>query len=317
MPLDPQVSAFYARKKAAERGSARPMTVGDMRQQADAVFHDKIQRTDIFFTQEQPIPTPEGTIPVRLYRPGEKDRLPILLYLHGGGFIMHNLASHDSLCRVLAKEGGCLVISAGYRLAPEFPYPAAVNDAYAALQWAFRNAALLGGDPGKLYIGGDSAGANLSAAVCLMARDRKGPAIQGQLLFYGTFGCIPPEESESVRLFGGGDYVLPAPMLRLCERLYTPPSLDPQDPYRYPGKAPDLSGLPPAFLVTAEYDPLRDDGEAFARRLLDAGNSVTKIRAPGMMHGFLLYWYEFDRAREILSRAGSFLHAAEKEDGSV
>ena len=312
MPLDPHVAAFYARKKTLENRGSCPLTIEQMRQQADAAFHDRIERTDIYQTEERRIPTPEGPIPVRLYWPEDRDYLPILLYFHGGGFIMHNLASHDSLCRMLAKKGRCLVVSVGYRLAPEFPYPAAVNDAYAALQWASQNASIIGGDAQYLYVGGDSAGANITAALCLMARDRKGPSIRGQLLFYGTYGCVSTEESESVRLFGGGDYVLPTPMLLLCEGLYTPLGMDHKDPYRYPGKAADLSGLPPAFSVTGEYDPLRDDGETFAQKLSEAGNEVTQIRALGMMHGFLLYWYEFDRAQSILSQAGRFLRAAKE-----
>lgn len=307
MPLDPQVAAFYARKKAAEQKNPGPVTVEQMRKNADATFHDKITRTDIYRTEERWIPTPEGQVPIRLYWPKEQVELPILLYFHGGGFIMHNLASHDSLCRMLAKAGCCLVISVGYRLAPEFPYPAAVNDAYYALCWAFQNASHIGGDANRLYAGGDSAGANLSAALSLMSRDKKGPALQGQLLFYGTYGCISIEDSESVRLFGGGEYVLPKPMLRLCEDLYTPPDTDPMEPYRFPGKASDLTGLPRTLSVTAEFDPLRDDGEAFAKKLENAGNTVTHIRAPGLMHGFLLYWHEFTRAQEILEEAGNFL----------
>lgn len=342
MPLDPQVAAFYARKRQLENQAKcdGPLTVAQMRENADATFNDKITRTDIYRTEERWIPgfgslqatatdsetsvgfseTSTGfcgealavsaktpSIPLRLYWPEEAASLPILLYFHGGGFVIHNLASHDSLCRMLAKAGNCLVISVGYRLAPEHPYPAAVEDAFAALCWIRNQAEEIGGDPRKIYVGGDSAGATISAALSLMARDRGISAIQGQLLFYGSYDCLSLDESESVRLYGNGEYVLPRPMIELFEKLYTPDGTKPDDPYRYPGKARDLFGLPRTFSVTGECDPLRDDGEAFARKLTEAGNEVTELLAPGMMHGFLLYWYEFDRAQEVIAEAGRFI----------
>lgn len=333
MPLDPQVAAFYARKKQNEskKKSTGPLSVEEMRKNADATFHDKITRTDIFRVEERLISRAAADIsqhplsgaaadislrqisgsatdiPLRVYWPGSESSLPILLYFHGGGFVIHNLASHDSLCRMLAKAGNCLVISVGYRLAPEYPYPAAIEDAFDALCWTKIHAEELGGDPQRIYVGGDSAGANISAALSLMDRDRGISSIQGQLLFYGTYGCLSPDESESVRLFGNGEYVLPRPAMDLFESLYTPSGTSPDDPYRYPGKATDLSGLPRTLVVTGEYDPLRDDGEVFAEKLKDAENDVTLLRVPGVMHGFLLYWYEFDRAREVIEEAGNFI----------
>lgn len=304
--LDPEVAAFYAGKNFDYRAA----TVEEMRRNADAAFNDSVERAAIFHTEEQTIPGPGGPLPVRLYQPREGENFPVLLYFHGGGFLMHNLASHDSLCRMLAREGDCLVLSVGYRLAPEHPYPAAVEDACAALEWAAGNIRRFHGNPDCLFAGGDSAGANLSAALALKSRDQQGPPLAGLLLFYGTYGSLSPEESPSVRAFGNGNYVLPRPMLALCEELYTPAGTSPEDPYRYPGRARDLTGLPPVLCVTAEFDPLRDDGEAFGRRLQEAGNSVTALRVPGMMHGFLLYWYRFSRVQGVLRQAGRLIRQA-------
>ncbi len=313
--LDPEVAAFYQGKNFDYRAA----TVEEMRRNADAAFNDSVERAAIFHTEERTIPGPGGPLPVRLYQPREGENFPVLLYFHGGGFLMHNLASHDSLCRMLAREGDCLVLSVGYRLAPESPYPAAVEDACAALEWAAGNIHRFHGNPDCLLAGGDSAGANLSAALALKVRDRTREAsgktgfpaqLAGLLLFYGTYGCLSPEESPSVQAFGNGDYVLPRPMLALCEDLYTPATTAPDDPYRYPGQARDLTGLPPAFCVTAEFDPLRDDGEAFGRRLQEAGNWVIPLRVPGMMHGFLLYWYRFSRVQQVLRQAGRLIRQA-------
>ncbi len=323
--LDPEVAAFYAEKNFDYRAA----TVEEMRRNADAAFNDSVERAAIFRTEEQTIPGPGGPLPVRLYQPREGENFPVLLYFHGGGFLMHNLASHDSLCRMLAREGDCLVLSVGYRLAPEHPYPAAVEDACAALEWAAGNIRRFHGNPDCLFAGGDSAGANLSAALALKVRDRTREAsgkadspaqLTGLLLFYGTYGCLSPEESPSVQAFGNGNYVLPRPMLALCEDLYTPAGTSPEDPYRYPGRARDLAGLPPTLCVTAEFDPLRDDGEAFGRRLQEAGNWVIPLRVPGMMHGFLLYWYRFSRVQRVLRQSGRLIRrcalAQKKTEGS-
>ncbi len=263
--------------------------------------------------------------------------LPLMLYFHGGGFIMHNIASHDSLCRKLALECGCAVVSVGYRLAPEYKYPACMEDGFDVLLWAHHNAAALGCDPGKIILAGDSAGASISAVLSLLIRDLRRtaerlpaggrqnglssgasrqdavpaagsisvgdlPVVGLQILCYGPAGCIPDDESPSVRLFGQGGYVLPRTMLDWCMEQYLPKDADPLDPCLNPGRAADLTGLPPTLCITAECDPLRDDGEAFARRLKDAGNAVTLYRAPGMMHGFLLYWHKFDRALDVIRR---------------
>lgn len=344
MSLDPQVAAFYGSRLKDAPG--RPLSVEQARRDADAVFNDKESwRLPVFSVEDQIVPACIGEpvqqafpVPIRIYTPfgpvasasaADLDLtahgtiikpLPMMLYFHGGGFVMHNIASHDLLCRKLALTCGCLVLSVGYRLAPEHPWPACMEDGWTVLMWAHQHGAGLGGDPRKLILAGDSAGASISAVLSLMVRDRRRhclssikldqtgfppsdqPQIGLQLLCYGPAGCIADDASESVRLFGQGGFVLPRTMMDWCMKQYIPPTADPENPYLNPGREPDLTDLPPTFSITAEYDPLRDDGEAFSRRLAEAGNQSKLYRAPGMMHGFLLYWYRFDRAKEVISR---------------
>jgi acetyl esterase len=252
-----------------------------------------------------------GDLPVRIYIPeGAADaagQVPVILYFHGGGFIMGSIEDHDPLCGKLADASGAIVIAAEYRLAPEYPFPACIEDAVFLAEWARDNAAAYGGDPDRIMAAGDSSGATISAVLALLGRDGKAPVISGLILLYGVFGCISLEESESARLYGQGEYILPADAIRKMMDLYIPAGTDPNDTRLYPGKASDLSGMPPSVIVTAEFDPLRDDGECFARRLKESGCNTELIRMDGMMHGFALYWQRFSRAGEMLDQIGSIV----------
>ena len=239
----------------------------------------------------------------------EGKSLPVILYFHGGGFIMGSIEDHDPLCGKLADECGAIVIAAEYRLAPEHPFPACIEDAVFTAEWAREHAREIGGDPERILAGGDSSGANISAALALLGRDGKAPAISGLILFYGTYGCIGLCESESAGLYGQGDYVLPVNVIDKMMDLYIPEGTDPDDYRLNPGRAEDLSNMPPAVLISGGLDPLRDDGEEFARRLEEAGNKVWSIRAEGMMHGFILYWQRFSRAKELLERTGKIVRS--------
>ena len=233
--------------------------------------------------------------------------LPMILYFHGGGFIMGSIEDHDPLCGKLADECGAVVVAPEYRLAPEHPFPACIEDAVSTAEWAVEHAAEYGGDPGRMIAGGDSSGANISAALALLARDGKAPKISGLILFYGTYGCIDIEESASAKTYGQGGYVLPVKAIEKMMELYIPEDIDPDDYRLYPGKAKDLSDMPPSIIVSGELDPLRDDGEEFARRLEAAGNEVYSIRSNGMMHGFMLYWQKFSRAEALLEKIGAMV----------
>jgi acetyl esterase len=209
--------------------------------------------------------------------------VPVLVYAHGGGFVFCDLDSHDELCRRFANLVPAVVVSVAYRLAPEHPWPAAAEDVYAVTRWTAGNASIFGGDPSRISVGGDSAGGNLAAVAALMARDRGGPGLAAQLLIYPTLAA--DFETESYRLYGDG-YYNPATAMRWYWDQFVPSHADRQHPYATPLKA-DLRGLPPAVVVTAGHDPLRDDGLAFAKALSEAGVATTRRHYEGAIHGFM------------------------------
>jgi acetyl esterase len=231
-------------------------------------------------------PGPAGTLGGRLYVPHTQPPqgpAPLLVYYHGGGWVIGDLDTHDGPCRFLAAHSGAAVLSVEYRLAPEHPFPAAAEDAPAAFSWAVANAAELGLDPHRVAVGGDSAGANLAAVTCLQARDAGGPTPAMQLLIYPVTETA--EELPSRRLFDHG-FLLTRADMDFFEAHYLPPGVDRTDPRVSVLRADDLAGLPPAYVATAGFDPLRDEGEAYALRLREAGVKVALQRHPGLVHTF-------------------------------
>jgi acetyl esterase/lipase len=230
------------------------------------------------------IPGPAGEIDARLYVPAEAgEPSPLFVYFHGGGWVIGGLDTHDDPCRFLAARSGVRILAVDYRLAPEHPFPAAAEDSLAAYEWAAANAERLGVDPGRIGVGGDSAGANLAAATCLMARGAGLPLPAMQLLIYPvaeTAGTSP-----SRRTFGEG-FLLTHGDMEWFEDHYLPPGVDRADPRVALLEASDFSGLPPAYIATAGFDPLRDEGEAFAARLREAGVQVALRRHRGLIHTF-------------------------------
>jgi len=225
-----------------------------------------------------------GLIAYRQYRPlVSGDVLPTLIYFHGGGFVIGNIETHDSTCRRLANKSRCQVISIAYRLAPEHPYPAALDDAIAAFRHIRDDAGRFGVDPGRIAVGGDSAGASLALVVCQLcvAAGEKGPAFQ--LLIYPATDAS--KDSASRTAFAEG-YLLSKDLLDWFKAAYIPSSADLHDPRLSPLLYPELAGLPPAFVLTAGFDPLRDEGRAYAMRLVDAGVKTTYAHYPGTIHGF-------------------------------
>lgn len=324
--LDPRVRDFYAER--LNEVTAMEPQLADMRQNADLTFNDRKHREEIERWEDREICCNDRRIPIRIFDPRKENRrCPLLLYFHGGGFVIHNIQSHDDLCRRIANAGGCVVVSVGYRLAPEHPWPACLEDGYEALRWAFRSAGELSIDEERIAVGGDSAGATISAVVSLMNRDerrrererggdcRSLPRIAMQILCYGSFGTLSQEgvdlsrDSSSIRQFGYGGFVLPKRSMDWFLRQYVPFGTEEDHPYLNPGRAKDLSGLPQTLCITAQCDPLRDDGEAFAAALCAAKNDVTILRIEGMMHGFLLYWYLFDRSNEAVGQIGKALQS--------
>ncbi len=231
------------------------------------------------------IPGPGGEMPARLYVAlgAPQPPQPLLVYYHGGGWVVGDLETHDGLCRFLAEHSGCRVLSVDYRLAPEHPFPAPVEDAVAAFAWAHANAAELGADPERIAVGGDSAGGNLSTALCLQQRDSGGPLPAMQMLLYPVTDVVGGQQSRDT--FAEG-FLLTRDDMEWFENHYIPDGIDDDEPRASMMRAPDVSGLPPAYVATAGFDPLRDEGEIYAARMREAGVQVVLQRHPGLIHGF-------------------------------
>ena len=251
-----------------------------------------------------------GPLRFRLYRPlGStiQDELPVLLWLHGGGWTLGNIESCDVVCRELANMSGCAVLALAYRLAPEHPFPAAVNDCFFAINWIAEHATKLGIDAHQLAVGGDSAGGNLAAVTALRCRDENGPALAFQLLIYPSTDQrgITPSHTR----FADG-YLLSQESIRFFQQCYLPQANDYQDWRASPLLAPTLTGLPPALVLTASHDPLVDDAHAFATRLADAGVPVQRHTYAGMIHGFFTLGKAFADANTAVKEAATSLRAA-------
>lgn len=230
------------------------------------------------------LPSPAGELRVRLYRPAE-GRLPIALFLHGGGWTLNDLDTHDALCRQIAERSGWVLASLEYRKAPEHPHPAPLQDAYVAYRWLLDAAESVGCDPARRAVIGESSGASIAANLAVLLRDLRAPMPSFQVLAYPATDS--GDRWPSYRERGSG-YILDARLMRWYFAHHLPDGWRRQDPYLLPLAASDLSGLPPTLLLTAEFDPLRDEGMAYAERLRDAGVAVQHVHASDQMHGFLL-----------------------------
>ncbi len=253
---------------------------------------------------------PLGPIPLRVYRPAgvpASTPLAVLVFFHGGGWVIGDLETHDVLCRQLTAGSGVSVVSVDYRLAPEHKFPAAVDDAWAATRWVVAHAGELAVDASRLAVGGDSAGGNLAAVVALLARDKGAPAIAVQVLIYPVTDLVG--ETRSYRDFAEG-YLLTREGMRWFIAHYLTAEAEAADWRASPLRAQSLAGLPPALIVTAGFDPLRDEGEAYAERLRDAGVRVDSVCYGGMIHGFVPMGRLLDTAGRAISLiAGSLSQA--------
>ena len=258
--------------------------------------------------QDGSIPGPAGEMPTRLYRPhGIEGPLPILVYFHGGGYVIGDLDTHEIPCRHLCSSGGCLVVSVDYRLAPEHPFPASVDDAWAATRWVVDHATDLGGDPSRVAVGGDSAGGNLAAVVCHLAKRDGVPTLVYQLLIYPTTdatGSLPSYEALS------HGYRLTKELMDWFMSHYFSGGEDRRQLLASPLFADDFAELAPAFVLTAGYDPLKDEGSVYADKLQNAGVSTEFIEYEGMIHGFITMGGVVDAATEALQQCGAALRRA-------
>ncbi len=306
MPLDPQAAALLEQMNQAGTPDVTTLEPAVVRQLFGSIGPATAVQ-EVARVQNRTIPGPAGPIPVRLYWPEGNGPHPVLVFFHGGGFVICDLDSHDGACRALANGVGCLVMSVDYRLAPEARFPAGPADCYAATCWAGENAASLGGDPSRIAIGGDSAGGNLAAVTAQQVRDRGGPDLAYQLLVYPVTDHA--FDTDSYRENAEG-YMLTRDMMRWFWDHYLEKRAHGSQPLASPLRAPDLENLPPALVITAEFDPLRDEGEAYAARLRESGVPVELIRFDGMFHGFWSMFELLDKGKQAMSASCERLRAA-------
>jgi acetyl esterase len=306
MPLDPQAQAFLEQLAAAGAPPLHELSVEEARQVIVQLFGTTGDPEAVGAVQNRTIPGAAGEMPTRIYTPSGTGPFPVLVYFHGGGWVIGNLDAYDATCRALTNAAGCIVVAMEYRLAPEHKFPAAPEDCYAATQWVAANAAAIGGDPARLAIGGDSAGGNLTAVVAHMARDRGGPALRYQLLVYPVTDYH--FDTASYRENAEG-YLLTKDAMVWFWNHYLRSTTDGTNPLASPLRAANLRGLPPAMVLTAEFDPLRDEGEAYAARLQEAGVPVTLRRYEGMIHGFFSLGAVFTQGQQAIADAAAGLRA--------
>ena len=308
MPLDPDAQTILDMVREAGRPAFETLTPAEARALykagREALAAPPMAVAEI---RELSMPGPGGPLPLRLYRGADYPGLPGLIFFHGGGWVIGDIETHDSVCRHLAHAAGCAVVSVDYRLAPEAKFPAAFDDAVAATEWVAENAASLGIDRDRLAVGGDSAGGNLAAAVALLARDRGGPRLSFQMLIYPATDLGALFDSQ-VR-FGEG-YLLTRATMRWFIDQYLNDPTEAADWRASPLRAADLAGVAPAFVLTAGYDPLCDEGEAYARRLQEYGVAVQHRRIADQIHGFCTMGKIIRAAHSALDEAAAALRAA-------
>ncbi|MBA2288517.1 MAG: alpha/beta hydrolase [Ktedonobacteraceae bacterium] len=313
MPVDPQVQVFLDTLAAIGAPPLHEQSVNEARQAIAALDRMGDTPEHIHSIENRSIPGPAGTIPIRIYSPEGQGPFPILVFFHGGGWVICDLDTHDPACRILANAAHCIIVSVDYRLAPEHKFPAAPEDCYAATQWVAQNATSINGDPARIAVGGDSAGGNLAAVVSLMARDRGEPSIAFQLLIYPVTDYYLPGTTSYANNAEG--YFLTRDAMAWFWKHYISIADDLDNPYLNPLRAKDVSKLPPAYIVTAEFDPLCDEGEAYAQRLREAGVPVQARRYNGMIHGFFTMVGLIDQSKPALAEAASVLEAAWTREG--
>ena len=286
MPVDPQIQQVIDALAASEFGPVHELTPAQARAQYERMVKARgIEAAPVDTIEDRSIPGPAGALPVRIYRPDlDAPSLPGLVYFHGGGHVIGSLDTHDAVARNLCNGAGCVVVSVDYRLAPEHKFPAAAEDAFAAVRWCATHGAEVGIDHERMAVGGDSAGGNLAAVAALMARDAGGSAIRLQVLVYPVtdYAC----DTASYRTYAEGYGLLEARSMRWFRDHYLRGEADRFDWRAAPLRAGDLSGLPPALVLTAQCDVLRDEGEAYAQRLRAAAVEVEYRESRGMIHGF-------------------------------
>ncbi len=309
MPLDPQAQALL--DNMAGSPAIQDIPIEQLRQNEVAVAAAILGAPEpVAHVENRTIAGPAGPVSVRIYTPEGIGPFPILIIMHGGGWVLGNLDTFDVYSRAVTNRAGCLSISVDYRLAPENKFPVPLEDCYAVTKWAAEHGAEVGGDPSRLGILGDSAGGNLAAGLALLARDKGGPKITFQVLVNPALEYPDPGTPSMQEL--GRDYGITSEGLRFGLDAYMSGEADRQNPYFAPLRSNNLVGLPPALVLTAEYDPLRDEGEIYAERLKEAGVSVEVKRYEGVLHGWVVMAVVIDKGKQALNDIGAALRAAFK-----
>ena len=311
MPLDPQIKQVM--EDTAALGLPAPYTVSPEEARANAKKRPRSPGPEVAKVEDRSIPGPDSDVPVRVYTPQGNGPFPILAWYHGGGWVVGDLESADATARDLCVGGECVVVSVDYRLAPDAKFPGPANDCWAATTWAVENAVSINGDASRLAVGGDSAGGNIAAAMCLMAADLGGPEIALQLLIYPVTDVDFTTVSYDDNAEG---YGLTKVTMEWYWDHYLESMADASNPYAAPLQAESLAGQPPALVITAEYDPLRDEGEAYAKRLNGAGVATTATRYDGVIHGFFNMNAVVDKSQQAVDEASAALRNAFARSGA-
>lgn len=312
MTLDPQARTLLDFMEAQGTPRLNTLSPAEARQSVAAFAQLGGEPEPINRVENRTLPGPEAPIPVRVYTPAGDGPFPVLVFFHGGGWVICDLDTHDPVCRHLANAAQCIVVSVDYRLAPEHKFPAAVDDCYAAMTWVMNNAGSINGDPTRVAVGGDSAGGNLAAVTALMARDRgETPPVFQLLVYPATDYYLPGTPSVKENAEG---YFLTRDDMAWFWNHYLRNSEDAANPYACPLRAESLAALPPALVITAEFDPLRDEGEMYAARLGESGVATTLVRFDGMIHGFFSMAGVLEQGRKAVALAAAELRSAFNEE---
>jgi len=302
MPLDPQIKVILDQIDAL--GLPPHYEVGAVQARANAASRPRAQGPEVTSVENRSIAGPDGQVPIRIYKPAGSGPFPAIVWAHGGGMVIGTLETCDYICRKLCVNVGCVVVSVDYRLAPEHTFPAAPHDFYEATKWVADNAGELGVDVGRISVGGESAGANLAAAVALMARDRSGPSLVHQTLINPMLDTN--FDTASYLENAEGYFLTRKTMMWYWEQYLGKPD-GTNEPYAAPLLAPDVSGLPPALLIVGEFDPLRDETEAYAARLRAAGVATTCTRYDGGVHNFFNMPATVNKATQAVAQMSEVL----------
>ncbi|MEU3345191.1 alpha/beta hydrolase [Streptomyces sp. NPDC006700] len=311
MPLHPEIAEFVAGLPTPPEG---PLDPAALRAADEAHVAPMAERLPLHSVEDVTARTASGEVPVRIYTPDNSDRHGLLVYFHGGAFFLGSLETHDHVARSLAKETGLKVVSVGYRLAPEATFPAGLDDCHAVVRWVAEEGENLGWDGTTLAVAGDSSGGNLVAAVAARAHDEGFDRITHQILYYPSLDLDFDEDRYASLRENAVGYGLETAGLKPFNAFYLDSGADPADPLVSPVKRKDLSGLPPALVVTAEFDPMRDEGELYGRRLQEAGVEATVRRYEGANHGFVQHFSWIPGFHEVFALTRDFLSGHRPDD---